>query len=331
VDTPSELHDHLRELGEDVRGAERLVHFKWSVMKEEPGPTARMLSMSRYHRALAAEIRHSRPDLVHANSLYTFSDGLVARALRRPVLLHVHETHPGWKATGAHAASFLSGMEVVAVSQACADRVAWRGHRPRIAYESAPVPEVVEHRRNGHVVVGTIGWVSKRKGTDTFVEAARLVAQEDPSIEFRVVGDFAPGPDWEWGHELMGRATAAGIRHQPEADVFHELQEWDLMVMPSRQDPFPLVVLEAMASEVPVVGSTVGGIQEQVTAETGLLAGEEDPAAFAEAILTLARDPDRRRAMGEAARRRVAENFTPEHQAASLDAGYRAALGRATG
>jgi glycosyltransferase involved in cell wall biosynthesis len=85
----------------------------------------------------------------------------------------------------------------------------------------------------------------------------------------------------------------------------------DLFVLPSRMENFPLVLLEAMASGLPVVATAVGGVPEIVVdGETGLLVPPHQPEAFADAVNALLDDPERMRAMGAKGRERVKEHFT---------------------
>jgi glycosyltransferase involved in cell wall biosynthesis len=78
----------------------------------------------------------------------------------------------------------------------------------------------------------------------------------------------------------------------------------DLCVLPSRTETCGLVALEAMASGIPVVAADAGGFRESVEHErNGLLAQPDDARDFAQAIITLARDPNRRAEMGREARR----------------------------
>lgn len=85
----------------------------------------------------------------------------------------------------------------------------------------------------------------------------------------------------------------------------------DLFVLPTRADLSPNVVLEAMATGIPVVATRVGAISEMVRdGETGFLVRPNDGAALAERIETVLSDPDRRRQMGSCARRIAERAFS---------------------
>lgn len=83
----------------------------------------------------------------------------------------------------------------------------------------------------------------------------------------------------------------------------------DAFVFPSRADTLPLVILEAMASGLPVVATNVGGIPYEVTSEEGILVPPGDPAQLAAALDRVCRDRELRRQMGASARRRVVSHF----------------------
>ena len=85
-------------------------------------------------------------------------------------------------------------------------------------------------------------------------------------------------------------------------------------------DGLPTVILEAMADGVPVIGSRLSGIAEAVEdGMTGLLVPPAAPSALAEAIRALVDAPDRRRAMGTAARRAAQERFNATTQSRILE------------
>ena len=95
------------------------------------------------------------------------------------------------------------------------------------------------------------------------------------------------------------------------------------------RDGLPNVIMEAMSQELPVVASDAGAIDEIVVdGATGRLVPTEDPAAVAEALAELIRDPTRRQAMGQAGRRRILERFAFEAGIARMAARFGLEAGR---
>ena len=328
VDRPSPLYDELKARGYDVGGDRRLVAWSLPVLRQPPGVRRRLAGTPPYLARLRRFLRDREPDLVHANSLIALPEALVARR-EAPVLFHVHEmSRDSVRGRIARRLAWRAD-ELVAVSRACGERLAAGGPMPRIVYEAAPLPDEPAPVR-GHpdpFVIGTVGVISRRKGSDVFVEAARRALAEAPGVEFRLVGGLTDILEVEWGRNVIDRAREAGVVYRERVDTLEELRSWDAFALPSRTDPFPIAMLEAMGSGLPVIGAASDGIAEQVTPECGELVAPGDPEALAAAMLRMARRSGAERAaMGAAGRRRVAEDFTVERQAAALDEAYRATV-----
>jgi glycosyltransferase involved in cell wall biosynthesis len=93
----------------------------------------------------------------------------------------------------------------------------------------------------------------------------------------------------------------------------------DIFALTSREDPFPLVSMEAMSFGLPVVAfEGAGGAPELIGDQAGVVVPHLDLAAMAEAVTKLANDPQRREALGEGAMRSVATDFSPERYAEQL-------------
>jgi glycosyltransferase involved in cell wall biosynthesis len=106
----------------------------------------------------------------------------------------------------------------------------------------------------------------------------------------------------------------------------------DVFAMPSWEEPFGMVFLEAMAMKKPVVAWNSGGAPEVIVdGVTGFVVAPHDTASLAGALTRLLQDPTLRRRYGEAGRRRVEETFTPQRMCQDMLAVYRAALGRRAG
>jgi spore coat protein SA len=123
------------------------------------------------------------------------------------------------------------------------------------------------------------------------------------------------------------RATApANVRFEPYCSgnaMAEKFREADIYCLPSCwNDPFPLTVLEAMASEVPVVASRSGGIPEQLADGGGVLIARNSAPELAVALIRLALDPKMRRELGTRGLTSFRKNFTWE----SVHATYRRIL-----
>ncbi|MBR0704831.1 glycosyltransferase family 4 protein [Bradyrhizobium diazoefficiens] len=105
-------------------------------------------------------------------------------------------------------------------------------------------------------------------------------------------------------------------------------QTADLFVFPSRADTLPLVILEAMASRLPVVSTAIGGIPFEVPPEAGILMKPGDPVPLAAALDRLCADPSLRRTMGDAGRARVMKIFNWEKSAEQAVTIYEEILGK---
>lgn len=272
-----------------------------------------------------------RPEVVYVNS--TSSAGYVRAAalLRRPCVLHVHES--GGVLRGFLDRVGIDGLpggavRLVACSPSVVDALVDLG-APRdevdlllsipdatrvLAGVPAPGPARPGHSTSSGarpVVVGCVGAVEHRKGVDLWLEAARLLLSSAPpgSLRFVWVGDGEPpvAADTVPGVEFTGHAD------NPSAMV----ADFDVMTLPSRDDPFPLVVMEAMLQGKPVVAFDVGGVAHQL-GDTGVLVPPGDVASFAREVAVLVADPVRRQELGERAALRAAELFSWERFVAGL-------------
>jgi glycosyltransferase involved in cell wall biosynthesis len=159
-------------------------------------------------------------------------------------------------------------------------------------------------------IVGTMGRLSWDKGFGCFLEAAVRVSTAYPDVQFLIVGDGEARKDLELLAIDLGispQTIFTGFR----SDSLEMLAIMDVFVLPSPYEAMPYTVLEAMASEKPVVAIEGTGAQDAVRqGETGLLVPPRNPEALAAAIIALLRDKARAQAMGLAGREVVESRFT---------------------
>jgi glycosyltransferase involved in cell wall biosynthesis len=168
------------------------------------------------------------------------------------------------------------------------------------------VPELATHpvaRARPGPVLGTIGRLDHQKGFDVLIRALVDV----PAATLVVVGD---GPEGASLRTLAAELGVAGRVHFTgfSAEARRHLGGFDVFVLPSRFEGFPLVIVEAMLAGLPVVATDVGSVAEAVIdGQTGSLVPADDAPRLAGAIRALLEDPDRRSAMGAAARTHAAQ------------------------
>ena len=163
---------------------------------------------------------------------------------------------------------------------------------------------------DGSFTVGFLGRLEQQKGVPYLIRAAAIVKQHNPRVRFVLAGDGKLRSELErLAAELRVDDVVKFVGWQ--SDVVKFLSGIDVMAMPSLWEAFGLSAAEAMAIEKPVIASRVDGLPEVVEDEvTGLLVPPAEEAPLADAILRLASDPVRRRAMGKAGRERVEARFS---------------------
>jgi len=276
-------------------------------------------------------IRLLSPHIVHT---HTSKAGIIGRlaafSTRVPVIVHTPHGHVFWGYFGAVASRFFIALEKIAAratdrlimltDQERADHLHFRIAPPDkfVVIPSGVPPErfcplAPEERRRGNepaippdaFVIGTAGRLTAIKGQRYLLEAAAILARKIPQLICVVVGAG------ELRRELEEQAGALGIGKQTlfpgwQQDIGAYISALDVFAMPSLNEGMGRVVVEAMAAGKAVVASDVGGLKSLVVhGENGLLVPAGNAESLAGAIMSLYKDPERRRAMGEDGRKKA--------------------------
>jgi len=337
TDGRGEWLPRLRRAGLEVRflGVERLL---------EPTAAPR----------LAAAISASGCDVVHAHlETATTLAPPAARLARRPVLCTLHHVPvplSGREAVRERLAVTVGGWAdgLLFVSQASRDAFAqayprsvrpsrWQVLHNGVDLERFRPPPAAAPRRfpvglgipTGAPVVALVGHMRPGKGQDVAIDAWPAVLRTAPQARLLLVGS---GPHQEGlrrqAHALgvNGRVVFAGARD----DVDALIRNSTLVVLPTRMEALPTVLLEAAASGVAAVATAVGGVPEVVIdGETGWLVPAPRPDLFADALGQALVDPAEIRRRGAAARVRAERHFGAQAWAVALRRRYETATGAA--
>jgi glycosyltransferase involved in cell wall biosynthesis len=163
-------------------------------------------------------------------------------------------------------------------------------------------------------VVGGSGTVSSRKGTDLFIEIASRLTSSLPDIYFVWVGGGSGHSAAEFEHAVaeidrlgLKRVFITGAQETPG----NYFANFDVFALTSREDPFPLVCLEAASLGKPIICfEGAGGMPEFVANDAGSVVPLGDTQAFADAILEYYRDRSKLAAAGDAANRKINSEFS---------------------
>lgn len=261
-------------------------------------------------------VRSGNFQVIHSHHRFTTTVGrIISRLSGIPLVITIHE----FKRDHGGIAWLWSGDTMITPSKALRDHLV-------MSYQLRPstihvIPNAVEQPKTqleisvakpGMLTIGFIGRLSVEKGARYFLESVPLIRQQFPHVNFLIAGI---GPEMQ---SLQALAQAVGLAPKQvflgaHADVPTLLQQLDLVVVPSLDESFSLVALEAMHQGRPVVASAVGGIPEVVSdGETGLLVAPRSPAALAEAVCRLLADPASCIAMGRAGMIRARGEFSAD-------------------
>ncbi len=177
------------------------------------------------------------------------------------------------------------------------------------------------------LLLGVVGDLIPRKGVLHLVQAIPTIAASVPSVHVLSIGyrekeynDRVQQAALQL--QVADRITFAGPRH----DIAPLLSAMDVFVLPSLEDTLPLAILEAMASGLPVVSTTVGGIPECVVdGQTGCLVPPGDSAGLAKVLTPLLLDAELRRRWGAAGRERIRQHFSRASQVTRWEEVFRRA------
>ena len=274
-------------------------------------------------RAVRALMTQNSVNVLHSHGYRSdILDIGMARGMHVPSVTTLH----GFSATDRKARLYewlqlraaRRASAIVAVSTNVANRILASGAKPASVHlirnaagvVVSPVERSAARARlglNDDLNVGWIGRLSREKAPDVMVAAMRYLSDLPLTLSF--VGD---GPDLA---ALSAQASDLGLGHRVRflgriSDAATLLRAFDAVVLSSRTEGTPMVLLEAMGAGVPIVATRVGGVPDMLSDEQALLVNPEDPEALGIAIRRSLLDPAAAIARSALARARLDTEFS---------------------
>lgn len=292
-------------------------------------------------RKLYIMLCRRRPGLLHIHGFKAALTGCPAAILAGVPFLITAHNYPS-DGMGALLAPFLGRAALrygrfIAVSRALGREITAWGVPPEqvtvihngidpAPYEEAAGARSFAGKKNGSVLVGTVGRLTSQKGIGHFLRGAAILAGKYTGMRFVIVGEGPERAALENEAARLGLGERLQFRGYCE-DLPGQLALMDIFVLSSLTEGQAIVLLEALASGCAVVASAVGGVPEVVENEvTGLLVPPGDEGALAGAVARLTTEKLIAGKMAIAGRKRVRELFTLRQMLSRTETVYREML-----
>jgi glycosyltransferase involved in cell wall biosynthesis len=325
---PGPLSADLLQAGANV------IYIRLGILRRKyfspTGIINRLITIRKAKKELQKIIRQKNIHLLYSNTTGVLAGALAASTCRVKHIWHVHEIieNPQWFKRILGKIMRQYSQTVVVVSEAV--KKSWQSVIPEnkivvvhngIDYSPylQEQPSLQESFRfpQDALIIGMVGRVHYWKGQDYFIEIAGQLHGRFPHLRFVMVGDAFPGYEYLYAQldnqmqqlQVQDVVKQLGFRN----DIPSLMQSIDLLLLPSQlPDPFPTVILEAMASGKPVIATQMGGALEMI--ESGIT-GDFMPANNAEVAANKIANwlnKEKLNTAGRAARQRVLEKFSQE-------------------
>lgn len=298
---------------------------------ENPFPFIRTI------RFLRHLVKQEKIKLIHSNTLWDNQYGVIsAKVTKIPHILHVRgfsKSQYTWK-------SFyhLDSMAICNSQNTCNKFVNASGFRRRVevVYNGVdtnifkPVPKKRSYMREYYgfrdtdFVMGMAGRLTEEKGQLQLLKSILPTLRKDQNYKVIICGDTKIHPGTDYCEKIKGFMRSNKLGKQVLLTGFVDdmpsfYNAIDLFLLPSFREPFGRVLIEAMATKIPVIASSVDGVPEVVEhRKTGYLVSPNSVDNWCHYISKLASKESLRKDLGEAGQQRVLEKFTLEHTTSKI-------------
>jgi len=328
---------------EVTKAGGELIYIRLGVLRRKyfnlPGFINRLFFISLSVLKLIRIVRKEKVDLIYSNTTGVLSGAIVSFLTRTKHLWHIHEIIQESKLFAKFLAWAIKNLSDVTIVVSNEVKKHWNSLYPfkknkiKVVYNGINLskfnntcPKLRKELQinDETLLIGTIGRIHYWKGQDYFIKLANRIYKKYKNTKFVLVGDAFPGYEYLYYElqsliqqfEMENVIIYLGYRN----DIPDILSSLDIFILPSiLPDPFPTVVLEAMAAKKPVIATAHGGALEMIVdQETGILIPWDNINESFEKIIPVLEDTYKRREMGEKGFIRLKKFFSLEKYKSNL-------------
>lgn len=308
-----------------------------------------LVSMISCAKRIAKLIIAQKVDLIHVNSEACWSGNFAAKIAKTPVVSHLH----GMSVLSPYIVGRLTTAILNKFSNiliCTSDAVKYSYTRSggcvemfRTVYNGLNIdkfnPRNIKSTLKNELgidqntpLVGMIANFDPRKGHHEFIDACKHVLEQDSRVQFVIVGNTETANCTDYFQQIKKKALNLGIANTIHYsglryDIPNVLASLDVVVQPSLTEAGPIVPIEAMAMERPIVVTDAGGNSEEVVnGQTGIVVPVGNAREMSGAIVKLLRNKNLARNLGVSGRKRVLQLFTNKTYAHNIQQIYKSIL-----
>ncbi|WP_100665806.1 glycosyltransferase family 4 protein [Leuconostoc citreum] len=302
----------------------------------------------RYSFKISSFVRKNNIDILHVNTAAVLEGAFIKLFNKKPIVWHIHEIIESPEIVFQFTSLMIQRFSniIVTVSNATKKRLLDSSiidsNKVRTIHNGININAVVNENRDevkermegklnipkGTKIVGMIGRINSWKGQHDFVQAINLAFSKNKNIHAVIVGGIFEGEEHFLDElnkniaETVDPSRIHLVNFSENIADFYSL--FDIFVLPSTQpDPFPTVVLEAMANELPIVGYNHGGIKEMLENNiSGYLVEVKNIVKLGDCILNLVNNDELSVSVGKAAENRQSTLFSNKSFIQKFEAAY---------
>jgi glycosyltransferase involved in cell wall biosynthesis len=301
---------------------------KWEILQKESGgipimwkkyPFSRILILPLLFTHMIATIKHSKHyDVIHANWTLAGLAVWFGKPFHNKPFLVTIQGSDIYQATRIPLVRFITKVmlkkadHVIALSRSLADEIITLGipfNKISIVPNGVDIEKFFPSTEVRKPVILFVGSLIERKGIRFLIEAMPNILLRFPEYQLIIIGE---GPDYHklnhLSQELNINKNIKFVGQKPQNEISEWMRRAKVFVLPSTEEGLGVVLLEAIASGTPCVGTRIGGIRDVIPPEVGILVPPKDPLSIGKAITSLIEEGNLWENMSLSARER-AENI----------------------